>query len=125
MFHESVSIPAPNDITDVGILSPYGTAGQGGSVFEWEETDFDLVNDSIYSFAFFTEEPPSSARGVRGGFWNDNYPFLLSSCRDNFDFFASNEYHFVGFRVASIPEPTTCTLALAALCLVVGRRRSF
>ncbi|MCI0333040.1 MAG: SUMF1/EgtB/PvdO family nonheme iron enzyme, partial [Planctomycetes bacterium] len=34
-----------NDITNVGVLSPYGTAGQGGNVWEWEETEFDLVND--------------------------------------------------------------------------------
>ncbi len=28
----------PNDITDVGVESPYGTLGQGGNVFEWEES---------------------------------------------------------------------------------------
>jgi formylglycine-generating enzyme required for sulfatase activity len=32
------SIPA--DITLAGGLSPYGTMGQGGNVYEWEETDF-------------------------------------------------------------------------------------
>jgi len=58
VFSDGGFNPAPNDITDVGVLSPYGTAGQGGNVFEWEETDFDLVNDSS-----------SSARGVRGGYW--------------------------------------------------------
>ena len=31
-----------------GGLSPYGTMGQGGNVFEWEETDFDLVNGPIW-----------------------------------------------------------------------------
>ena len=36
--------PGPADITLAGGLSPYGTMGQGGNVYEWEETDFDLVN---------------------------------------------------------------------------------
>ena len=34
----------PADVTIAGGLSPYGTIGQGGNVWEWEETDFDLVN---------------------------------------------------------------------------------
>ena len=38
----------PADITLAGGLSPYGTMGQGGNVYEWEETDFDLVNDSEF-----------------------------------------------------------------------------
>ena len=57
--------PRPNDITLAGGLSPYGTVGQGGNVYEWEETDFDLVNDSS-----------SSARGYRGGDWNVISNFL-------------------------------------------------
>ena len=36
----------PADITLAGGLSPYGTMGQGGNVLEWQETEFDLVNDS-------------------------------------------------------------------------------
>ena len=36
----------PADIMLAGGLSPYGTMGQGGNVFELEETDFNLVNDS-------------------------------------------------------------------------------
>jgi formylglycine-generating enzyme required for sulfatase activity len=109
VFLDGGSNPQPNDITDVGVLSPYGTAGQGGNVFEWEETEFDLVNDSS-----------SSARGVRGGRWNFNSSGLRSSVRFNITGGSSS----IGFRVASIPEPTTSALALAALCLVMSRRRS-
>jgi len=92
----------PNDITDVGVLSPYGTAGQGGNVMEWEETEFDLVNDSDSSF--------DSGRGVRGGdFFGQG--FLLSSKREAFG--TSNAVLFLGFRVASIiPEPSTLLLAM-------------
>lgn len=82
----------PNDITDVGILSPYGTAGQGGNVDEWEETDADLVND----FAF-------SDRGVRGGNWIFFSDLLLSSFRDSWS--PTTVGSNIGFRVASLPEP--------------------
>ena len=29
-----------------------------------------------------------------------------------------------GLQISAVPEPTTCVLALAALCLVISRRRS-
>jgi len=56
----------PADIMDAGGLSPFGIMGQGGNVFEWEETEFDLTNDTV-----------SSARGIRGGNWTSS----PSSCR--------------------------------------------
>jgi len=111
VFHDGGSNPAPNDITDVGVLSPYGTAGQGGNVWEWEETDFDLMNGS-----------GSSARGVRGGDWIINSFNLLSS--DRYDDLPTGESDNIGFRVASIPEPSTLLLAaLASVGLLMRRRR--
>ncbi|MCH8043080.1 MAG: SUMF1/EgtB/PvdO family nonheme iron enzyme, partial [Planctomycetes bacterium] len=87
--------PVPNDITDVGVLSPYGTAGQGGSVFEWEETATDRLNDSV-----------SSYRVRRGGYWssgNGSVPLRSSSWSGTIP---SAERFESGFRVASIPEPS-------------------
>ena len=111
VFFDGVFASAPNNITDVGVLSPYGTAGQGGNVWEWEETDFDLVNDST-----------SSSRGNRGGRWLSNSVQLLLSSRSSN--VTSSELSVLGFRVASIPEPTTSGLALAAVVLfAAGRRR--
>jgi sulfatase modifying factor 1 len=103
---------APNDITDVGVLSPNGTAGQGGNVFEWEETDSDLVNDSS-----------SSGRGVRGGSWFFNSSFLLSSNRGIVN--PTDGVIFIGFRVASIPEPSTLLLSLLGLSAISITRRRF
>ena len=80
----------PADITLAGGLSPYGTMGQGGNVFEWEETDFDLVNDSS-----------SSARGVRGGSWSQQLHQLVVVEPDVSDV-PTDEGDFIGFRVASI-----------------------
>lgn len=105
------SSQGPADITLAGGLSPYGTMGQGGNVWEWEETEFDLLNDSS-----------SSARGVRGGFWDFNSNLLLSSSRNIG--IPSLENGSVGFRVASIPEPSTVLLGtLASVGLLMRRRR--
>jgi len=102
----------PADITLAGGLSLYGTMGQGGNVYEWEETDFDLVNDSS-----------SSARGVRGGFWNNDSNDLLSSNRNDADPLSEGNLSF-GFRVASIPEPSTMLLGvLATVGFMIRRRR--
>ncbi len=102
----------PNDITDVGVLSPYGTAGQGGNIFEFEETNFNLVNDSS-----------SSARGVRGGSWYDTSVFLLSTNRCCVGG-PADENGFVGFRVASLPEPSTIVLVgMSVMGLMMQRPR--
>jgi Sulfatase-modifying factor enzyme 1 len=104
----------PNDITDVGVLSPYGTAGQGGNASEWEETDFDLLNDSSSSAA---------ARGVGGGYWLDTSSELLSSHRNSRN--PPVELNNIGFRVASVPEPGTALLAsVASVGLLMLRRRT-
>ena len=115
VFHDGANNPVPNDITDVGLLSPYGTAGQGGNVYEWEETDLDLTNGP---------SPGSSARGVRGGNWKGNSVNLLSSVRVNVFPTVESIGNF-GFRVASVvPEPSTLLLGLlAAVGLLMRRRR--
>ncbi len=99
-----------NDVTDVGLLSPYGTAGQGGNVWEWEETAFDLVNDSI-----------SSNRGIRGGGASNGPSYLNTWSRISDP--PTEEAGRLGFRVASVPEPSSFLLgAMAAVRLWVRRR---
>jgi sulfatase modifying factor 1 len=101
----------PADITLAGGLSPFGTMGQGGNVYEWEETDFDLVNDSS-----------SSPRGNRGGGWEKPANHLARILRIGDNPF--QEGTSLGFRVASIPEPGTMLLAaLAAAALWTSRKR--
>jgi hypothetical protein len=64
----------------------------GGNVFEWKETEFDLVNDS-----------DSSDRGFRGGHWNSLFSNLLASARGSSGPSHGGDF---GFRVASVPEPS-------------------
>jgi len=100
----------PNDVTDVGLLSPYGTAGQGGNVFEWEETEFDLVNNSS-----------SSVRGWRGGSWGTGFNNLSAS--ERFYLNPAIGRSDTGFRVASVPEPSSLLLGvLGAVGLLLCRK---
>jgi formylglycine-generating enzyme required for sulfatase activity len=101
----------PADITLAGGLSPFGVMGLGGNVWEWQETESDLVNNST-----------SSNRGIRGGSWNGLSSGLSSSNRSSV--FPASENYNVGFRVASlstaaVPElGTLCSWS--AICLCVG-----
>jgi len=101
----------PANITLAGGLSPYGTMGQGGNVNEWEETNFDLTNDSS-----------AEDRGVRGGYWL-NVPSILTSAQRS-HLFPTNGSTDTGFRVASsiVPEPSTAILAASIFALLASRR---
>jgi formylglycine-generating enzyme required for sulfatase activity len=96
-------------VGSAGALSDsfYGTADQGGNVWE--------LNESLIS---------GSSRGVRGDSWNLDSLYLQSSFR-NFGS-PTNETGAVGFRVATVPEPSALVLSsFAALMLCeVARRRA-
>jgi formylglycine-generating enzyme required for sulfatase activity len=103
---------APAEVDVAGGLSSYGTMGQGGNVFEWNETAFDGNNSS-----------PTETRLFRGGSWGSTDNDLRSSFRD---FFGPDGAGVdVGFRVASVPEPSTYALLFvsAAGALWWARRR--
>lgn len=99
VFNGAASVPALVD--SAGGLSPYGTMGQGGNVWEWSESAFDGTNDSS-----------SENRAFRGGNWNWPEYAFPSSNRISAD--PTYVYLDVGFRVASVPEPSTCALLLVA-----------
>lgn len=96
-------------LTDVGAYgansdSYYGTNDQAGNVWEW--------NDTVLS---------SSSRVLRGGSWLISEPNLRSSNRINFALV--NQTDIVGFRVASVPEPTAIILTILSGVTLVTRRR--
>jgi len=101
--HSFISGIGPADITFAGGLSPYGTMGQGGNVSEWEETDFDLLNGS-----------GAPSRGTRGGRYLGGGIISLQPVRRGLDD-PQNEGNTRGFRVASIPEPSTMLLAVRSV----------
>jgi len=103
---------SPAAVDNNGGLSAYGTRGQGGNVWEWQESAFDGVNDS-----------PSENRAYRDGSWVHAEVGLRSTARLGI---VSGEYLDVGFRVASVvPEPATAgLLGLGTVLIAVRRRRS-
>jgi formylglycine-generating enzyme required for sulfatase activity len=100
--------------TNVGTYScdpsSYGTNDQGGNVYEW--------NDAVIA---------GSSRGLRGGAWNGSFDsgatFLRSSSRYNVGSVPTDEGSFVGFRVASVPEPTSILLSMLAGGMMLIRRK--
>jgi formylglycine-generating enzyme required for sulfatase activity len=92
-WSNSISPTDTADANNAGGLSAYGTMGQGGNVLEWNETLVEGMSHGV----------------LRGGYWNFDSASLGSSLRFSNDP-TSFETNYVGFRVASVPEP--CSLAM-------------
>jgi formylglycine-generating enzyme len=112
VFFDGASNLDPNSITDVGMLSPYGTRGQGGNVAEWDETAFDRVNNVA-----------GEHRRASGGAWVSG-PNVLAAWNTLIGDGPSFESSRIGFRVVSIPEPPTLWLSAAMLITGSLRRRT-
>jgi formylglycine-generating enzyme required for sulfatase activity len=100
----------PADITNAGGLSPYETVAQGGDVWEWNETAYDGSNNIA-----------GENREVRGGAWYDSSSSLDASTRDGIS--PTGEGSGYGFRVASVPEPSTGLLVVLGLSGLLLKRR--
>jgi formylglycine-generating enzyme len=95
-----------NYLTDIGAYtasaSPYGAFDMGGDLYQWNEA-LALVN--------------GPARGLRGGsFYNDASISLSSFSAVGFP--ADGDVG-IGFRLASVPEPSTAVLATVASLLLL------
>lgn len=90
----------PANVNNAGGLSPYGTMAQNGNVTEWLENASVPPNDS-----------GAEGRTLRGGSRQDGELALRSS----FSFAGGNpsdSNSLIGFRVASIPEPSSVAVAV-------------
>ena len=106
----------PSSVYQAGGLSAYGTMGQGGNVFQWEESAYSGANTD-----------PVGDRGARGCNWNNSSYYLQSSARNDYGGPPSFAYNYLGLRVAelsAVPEPSTYALfGLGALLLVIVATR--
>ncbi len=84
--------------------SYFGTADQGGNVYEW--------NDAVIS---------GSSRGLRGGSFLNGENDLHASLR--YVNVPALELLYVGFRVASVPEPSSLLLTMLAGGVMLARRK--
>ncbi|KAB2639300.1 MAG: SUMF1/EgtB/PvdO family nonheme iron enzyme [Verrucomicrobia bacterium] len=105
----------PSSVTQAGGLSPYGTMGQGGNVWQWQESAYAGANTD-----------PAGYLTIRGGHWEDVAGYLQSSGRINFNPSATDSH--LGFRVAelaAVPEPSTyALLGLGVLGMVIALRKN-
>jgi formylglycine-generating enzyme len=104
----AVNDVAQNYLTDVGAYtfstSPYGTFDQAGNALEWNETPIG-----------------TELRSLRGGSWSGEKGITWAANRSFND--PTNGAIHIGFRVATIPEPSTLLLAAIAGWRLLPRRR--
>ncbi len=104
--------------------NPYGPWNVGSGSQELNGTYDMMGNDSEWmeSPYFSGDYGASSWRGLRGGFWNLNSDVLASSSRDAGD---PRFGAYIGFRVASVPEPGSLAILAGAISLLAyaWRRR--
>ncbi len=94
------------NVTTVGSAAAnnyFGTADQGGNVREW--------SDAVIG----------SSRGLRGGAWSFSELLLRAAFRGLI--LPSDEDLNVGFRVASVPEPSGLVLTMLASGMMLVRRK--
>ena len=88
-----------------GTTSPYGAFDMGGDVCQWNE---ELNNSGEF-------------RGLRGGAFDSRRGQPAVLVRD--DDHPTDENCDIGFRVASIPEPSTAVLAVLACGMTLWWRK--
>lgn len=107
------NMSGPADIADAGGMSPWGTIGQGGNVWEALESAWDQTNNS-----------PNEMREYRGGSWSNINPEVYLSSSATASGNITIGYETDGFRVAtSIPEPSSLSLLVLGGMVVALKRR--
>jgi len=97
----------PAGVNDNGGLSPYGTRGQNGNLWEWQELATSGINPNF----------PDN-RVIQGGVYDGVLGKLVLAQ----GLPASSGGPAIGFRVASIPEPSSTVCMMTAALLALSRR---
>jgi len=103
----------PAAVNQAGGASAYGTMGQGGNVWQWEESNYFGVNND-----------PTALRGYRGGGW-DSAAGSLQAASSRIGDYPDRYGKGIGFRIASaVPEPSTyALLGLGVIGMLMVMRR--
>jgi formylglycine-generating enzyme required for sulfatase activity len=114
VYAQTIFPAGPAEVERAGGLTPYGVMGGAANVWDWVESSFDGANTNA-----------SANRTFRGGAYAQQSPLILSSYRQSVAPTIGNTD--MGFRVASVPEPSTYALFLlgaGAAYLWKRRKRS-
>ena len=95
---------SPNPLSQSDLAAWEANYGKGGAPIQ--PGDFDL-NGEVNGFDFLKWQRDPSVGSLAD--WEANYGMVAT----------------LSAASAAVPEPTTCALALAALCLALSRRRGF
>jgi formylglycine-generating enzyme len=120
VYGQSMS-QGPADVTNAGGLSEYGTMGQGGNVYEWMETCYVHVHEWNAGNYAGSNNTADGVREMRGGSWFTSSSTLEGSLRQSDG--PNSGSSWVGFRVASVPEPSSFSLLALGGVVVALRRR--
>ena len=99
VYAQTIFPAGPAEVERAGGLTPYGVMGGAANVWDWVESSFDGANTNA-----------SANRTFRGGAYAQQSPLILSSYRQSVAPTIGNTD--MGFRVASVPEPSTYALFL-------------
>jgi formylglycine-generating enzyme required for sulfatase activity len=102
----------PADIDNAGGLSNWGTMGQGGNVWEWNESAFDGSNNLS-----------GEDRVLRGGDWESGVANQLGKTYILNVSPTDGDNAVWGFRVAMVPEPSSLSLLVLGAVVAMGVRR--
>ena len=112
VFYDGGLNSGPNIVTDVGLPSSFGTFGQGGNVYEWDETAFDRANNSA-----------GEGRAVLGGSWKTASTDLLAQ-QTGIGILPSQDGDSIGIRIANVvPEPFSCILMVVGVVVLINLAR--
>ena len=82
-------------------------------MWEWNETAYDGINNTA-----------GDTRELRGGAWYGGGSSGLVASFRGLGFNPSDELYWAGFRVASVPEPSSFSLlVLGGVVVALGRRK--
>lgn len=100
---------SPAGVDSAGGLSAYGIMGMNGNIAEWTESAVDGTNDL----------PGESIFRSFGNFYTTSNTNLVLNVGES----PLTGSQYIGFRVASIPEPSAALLVVSGLAAFIGRRR--
>jgi len=107
-----------NYTTDVGAFSGsssyYGTFDQGGNVYEWSEDEIGSTSYKMLGGAYDGGGPGYGSNGIPA----------IEDTLSSTSVATTTQENWSGFRIATVPEPSSISLLLAGGAVLLGMRNT-